>query len=74
MKSEDFISTTNVNPIEIWPAILDEIAKNTSSISFDVWIKTLEIEDIKENLEAVQDKISEMEERVNFAWQDEEFG
>ena len=50
MKTEDFISTTNVNLIEIWPSILEEIAKNTSSISFDVWIKTLEIEDIKENV------------------------
>jgi len=50
VKSEDFISTTNVNPIEIWPNILEEIAKNTSSISFDVWIKTLDIVDIKENI------------------------
>ena len=50
MKTEDFISTTNVNLAEIWPSILEEIAKNTSSISFDVWIKTLEIEDIKENV------------------------
>lgn len=50
MKSEDFISTTNVSASEIWPSILDEIAKNTSTISFDVWIKTLEIEDIKENV------------------------
>lgn len=50
MESEDFISTTNVDLNEIWPSILDEIAKNTSTISFDVWIKTLEIEDIKENI------------------------
>ena len=50
MKSEDFISTTNVSLPEIWPDILDEIAKNTSTISFDVWIKTLEIVDIKENI------------------------
>ena len=50
MENEDFISTSNVNPIEIWPDILEEIAKNTTSISFDVWIKTLEIEDIKENI------------------------
>ncbi len=50
MKSEDFISTNNVSVNEIWPSILDEIAKNTSTISFDVWIKTLEIEDIKENV------------------------
>ena len=32
VKTEDFISTTNVNPIEIWPAILDEIAKNVSEL------------------------------------------
>lgn len=50
MKTEDFISTTNVSLSEIWPDILDEIAKNTSTISFDVWIKTLEIVDIKENV------------------------
>ena len=50
MENEDFISTSNVNPIEIWPDILEEIAKNTTSISYDVWIKTLEIEDIKENI------------------------
>ena len=50
VKSEDFISTTNVSLPEIWPDILDEIAKNTSTISFDVWIKTLEIVDIKENV------------------------
>ena len=50
MKTEDFISTTNVNPIEIWPAILDEIAKNVSVWSFEVWIETLEIVDIKENV------------------------
>ena len=50
MKTEDFISTTNVSLAEIWPEILEEIAKNTSTISFDVWIKTLEIVDIKENV------------------------
>ena len=50
MKTDDFISTTNVNPVEIWPNILDEIAKNTSVVSFEVWIKTLELVDIKENV------------------------
>ena len=50
MENEDFISTTNVKPDEIWPNILEEIAKNTSVVSFEVWIKTLEIEDIKENV------------------------
>lgn len=50
VKSEDFISTTNVDLEEIWPCILEEIAKKVSTISFDVWIKTLEIVDIKENV------------------------
>ena len=50
MQTEDFISTTNVNPIEIWPNIKEEIAKNISVWSFDVWIETLEIVDIKENI------------------------
>ena len=35
---------------KIFRSFLEEIAKNTSSISFDVWIKTLEIVDIKENV------------------------
>ena len=48
MQTEDFISTTNVNPIEIWPNIKEEIAKNISIWSYDVWIETLEIVDIKE--------------------------
>lgn len=50
METNDFIATANVNPEELWPTILEEIAKETSSISYDVWIKTLEIEDIKENI------------------------
>ena len=50
MQTEDFISTTNVNPIEIWPNIKEEIAKNISIWSYDVWIETLEIVDIKENI------------------------
>ena len=50
MSGTDFISTTNIDLFEIWPNILDEIAKTTSSISFDVWIKTLEPVDIKENV------------------------
>ena len=50
MANEDFISTTNIDINEIWTNILDEVAKNTSMISFDVWIKSLEVVDIKENI------------------------
>jgi len=50
VSNKNFISTTNVDLDEIWPSILEEIAKNTSSISFDVWIKTIEPVDIKENV------------------------
>lgn len=49
MENEDFISSTNIDISEIWQETLEEIAKNTSAFSFDVWIKTLEIVDIKEN-------------------------
>ncbi len=49
MEKEDFISSTNIDISEIWQETLEEIAKNTSAFSFDVWIKTLEIVDIKEN-------------------------
>lgn len=49
MENEDFISSTNIDISEVWQEMLEEIAKNTSALSFDVWIKTLEIVDIKEN-------------------------
>lgn len=45
----DFISSSNIDVNEIWQEILEEIAKNISSVSFDVWIQTLELVDIKEN-------------------------
>jgi chromosomal replication initiator protein len=50
LANEDFISTTNIDINEIWTNILDEVAKNISMISFDVWIKSLEVVDIKENI------------------------
>ena len=50
MANEDFISTTNIDMDEIWANILDEIAKAVSVYSFDVWIRTLELVDIKENV------------------------
>ena len=50
MANEDFISTTNIDLDEIWADILEELAKAVSATSFDVWMRTLEIVDIKENI------------------------
>ena len=50
MANEDFISTTNIDINEIWDDILNEISNNVSTYLFDVWIKTLDIVDIKENI------------------------
>ena len=55
-------------------AVRDVIKKKLLSSSQTEKILHYEIEDLTENLNAVEDKISEMEQRVNFAWQDEEFG
>lgn len=50
MANEDFISTTNIDLDEIWSHTLDEISKVVSTFLFDVWIRTLEPVDIKENI------------------------
>lgn len=55
-------------------AMRDEIKRKLLSSSRTEKILHYEIEDLRENLNAVQEEISEMEQRVNFAWQDEEFG
>lgn len=55
-------------------AVRDVIKKKLLSSSQTEKFLHYEIEDLTENLNAVEDKISEMEQRVNFAWQDEEFG
>ena len=38
-----------VNLNKIWQEALEEISKNVSIVSFDVWIKTLEVADLKGN-------------------------
>ena len=38
-----------VNLNKIWQEALEEISKNVSIVSFDVWIKTLEVVDLKDN-------------------------
>ena len=49
MEDNDFISTTNVDVYTLWQNAMDEISKNISIFSFDVWIKSLEIVDVKGN-------------------------
>lgn len=49
MENNDFISSTNIDFEYLWQNIQEEIAKNTSTLSYDVWIKSLEFVDIKEN-------------------------
>ncbi len=49
MENTDFISSTNIDIASLWENIQEEMVKSTSICAFDVWIKTLEIVDIKEN-------------------------
>lgn len=49
MEENEFISTSNFDKNYIWQNILDEIAKNVSMLTYDVWIKSLELVDIKDN-------------------------
>ena len=49
MEQDTFISTTNIDIHKLWQDIKEEIAKDMPMLSFDVWIKSLEIEDIKGN-------------------------
>ena len=50
LENEDFISSSNIDIHEIWECILEEIEKTSiSAMSFDIWIKTLKIVDIREN-------------------------
>lgn len=49
MENTDFIATTNIDLHNLWQEILEEIAKNVTALSFDVWIKSLEVIDLKEN-------------------------
>lgn len=51
LEQDTFISTTNIDIYKLWKDILEEITKDESisALSFDIWFKTLEIEDIKSN-------------------------
>ncbi len=49
MEHEDFIASGNIDIYSLWQDILEEIAKEVAALSYDVWIKSLQIDDIKEN-------------------------
>lgn len=49
MEDNDFISTTNIDIHVLWQNAMEEISKNISIFSFDVWIKSLEVVDIRGN-------------------------
>lgn len=50
MENEEFIVSTNINLETLWQNILDEISKGISAISFDVWIQSLELEVLQDNI------------------------
>lgn len=45
----EYENNIEVNLNKVWQNALEEISKNVSIISFDVWIKTLEVVDLKGN-------------------------
>ena len=49
MENNDFISTTNIDLNTLWQDAMEEISKEVTALSFDVFIKSLEILDIKGN-------------------------
>ena len=49
MENNDFISTTNIDLNTLWQDAMEEISKEVNVLSFDVFIRSLEILDIKGN-------------------------
>lgn len=49
MESGDFISSTNIDLKALWQNTLEEISKEISAFSYDVWFKNLQVVDLKEN-------------------------
>lgn len=49
MENTDFIATSNLDINTLWNDILDEIAKSVTTLSYDVWIKSLKVVDLKGN-------------------------
>lgn len=49
MDNNDFFSSTNIDIHKLWHDAMEEISKNVSALTFDVWIKSLDVVDIVEN-------------------------
>lgn len=49
MEDESFISSSNININYIWQNVLEQLAMDFSMVTYDVWIKPLEVVDIKDN-------------------------
>lgn len=49
MENNEFISSASIDIATLWESIKEELAKDVSTLTFDVWISSLEVIDIKEN-------------------------
>lgn len=50
MENEDFFATTNIDLDIFWQDVLDEISKQISVISYEVWIRDLKLEKLDNNI------------------------
>ena len=48
LENNEFISSANIDIVTLWESIKEELAKEVSMLTFDVWITSLEVIDIKE--------------------------
>ena len=49
MENNEFISSANIEINALWESIKEELAKEVSSLTYDVWIENLEVIDLKES-------------------------
>ena len=49
MENNEFISSANVEINALWENIKEELAKEVSTLTYDVWIENLDVVDLKEN-------------------------
>lgn len=49
MENNEFISSANIEINALWDNIKEELAKEVSSLTYDVWIENLEVVDLKES-------------------------
>ncbi len=54
LENFDFVSTSNIDINYIWQNILEELAKEFSMLTYQLWFEKLEISDIKDNVLVVK--------------------